>query len=374
MYEYIIPMEKKSGSMTIEHMGEDKPRPLNPLPLQTATGDLSPSPQQPSPETPPQADQPHEDGDGTWDQPDIRTYQGSADNKRFQYQVAGATTTSQRGSSTNTDGTASSQRGYNTAGTTSSQGAYNRDGSGGYPASGGPPGRPYGPAGSPSTDGNSVSRRTFYRPSGTDIYVPRHRQYDLPYNRATGHRLRHQGRHGRSQRSHYGPDWSYSSLQQRTQQRYPTNGLSSPSSGQAVVGPNTNGGSPSLHYQAGPTYNYAYPAPGQNPSGQGQPHVGQGQPLVGQVQPHVYSSSTYNQRAGSTAHRAPYNINSAAPGPLNDQIALSFPDSGSRQISNLDSGSDYSWRISGFTECTLTCGGGKSVFSEILTIATAWLT
>ncbi len=48
--------------------------------------------------------------------------------------------------------------------------------------------------------------------------------------------------------------------------------------------------------------------------------------------------------------------------PLNDQIPLSLPNSNMNVIRNLDSPGDYSWRLSGYTECSQTCGGGKSPF------------
>ncbi len=51
--------------------------------------------------------------------------------------------------------------------------------------------------------------------------------------------------------------------------------------------------------------------------------------------------------------------------PLNDQIPLSLPNSNMNVIRNLDSPGDYSWRLSGYTECSQTCGGGTHLFLEL---------
>ncbi len=46
-------------------------------------------------------------------------------------------------------------------------------------------------------------------------------------------------------------------------------------------------------------------------------------------------------------------------GPINDQISLSLSPNPSTHIGNVNTGTDYSWRISGFTQCSAECGGGN---------------
>ncbi|KAK2168208.1 hypothetical protein LSH36_19g03030 [Paralvinella palmiformis] len=48
------------------------------------------------------------------------------------------------------------------------------------------------------------------------------------------------------------------------------------------------------------------------------------------------------------------------PGAVNDQIALNLPGSGRRpQLGIVDTSADYSWKITGFTECSRPCGEGE---------------
>ena len=45
-------------------------------------------------------------------------------------------------------------------------------------------------------------------------------------------------------------------------------------------------------------------------------------------------------------------------GTVNDQIALNLPDTNANVV-GAGAGTGYSWRISGFTKCSKTCGGGQ---------------
>ena len=82
------------------------------------------------------------------------------------------------------------------------------------------------------------------------------------------------------------------------------------------------------------------------------PNLGvQGPPLNGQQYHSYYQTSSSRGR-----YTDPITLGRA---PLNDQISLNLPDSRTQQIGNVDIVNDYSWRISGFTECSHTCGGGK---------------
>ncbi len=95
-------------------------------------------------------------------------------------------------------------------------------------------------------------------------------------------------------------------------------------------------------YASQQTQTAVYPSrPGVHPNPY--PHQGNNNPALGV---HQYGGGYYG------AYPAPIS--------LNDQISLSLPEGPTHhQIGNVDSGSDYSWRISGFSECTQSCGGGE---------------
>ena len=81
------------------------------------------------------------------------------------------------------------------------------------------------------------------------------------------------------------------------------------------------------------------------------PNLGvQGPPVNGQQ----YGS--YYQTTNRGRYTDPITLGRA---PLNDQISLNLPDSRTQQIGNIDIVNDYSWRISGFTDCSHSCGGGR---------------
>ena len=79
----------------------------------------------------------------------------------------------------------------------------------------------------------------------------------------------------------------------------------------------------------------------------------------------TWQYGSYYQSINRGSYSDPITLGRA---PLNDQISLNLPDTRiTNQIENVNSINDYSWRISGFTGCTHTCGGGKySVFFNSL--------
>ncbi len=95
-----------------------------------------------------------------------------------------------------------------------------------------------------------------------------------------------------------------------------------------------------------------------------QPQAGQGghNPNLAIQGPSLGQYGSYYQPINRGRYSDPVSLGRT---PLNDQISLTLPDSGLRQIGNVHSANDYSWRISGFTECTQTCGGGLYVFSSL---------
>ena len=212
---------------------------------------------------------------------------------------------------------------------------------------------------------------------------------NLHHNKANGHRLRHRGRHGgrhhRKVISAVRPtavkqyDYQAQSLGpvQTSSNTYPAN--SGPNGGYVyppVAGvvpqrpipavqsasrlhrggvyqqqrskyPATYGGSQYPHVI--PATKQQYPAPG---GGGGQPQ-------------HRYDNIYYpggQAQPGQRQGRGQRQGQGQAKWALNDQIALSLPGAQyplQGQIGNLDGGSDFTWRISGFTECSRTCGGGR---------------
>ena len=186
------------------------------------------------------------------------------------------------------------------------------------------------------------------------------------HNTATGHRLRHRGRHGRRH--------IISAIRQPTpelpvpQRQYDYQALST--SQQQLGYPSAQAGS------------YIYPSAGVLPAQplspvqsasqlhQGYQNAKQGQTPYSAQYPHIIPAQRqpFLNVQGPQAH---YRYNTRQLGTqgqgrwaLNDQIAVSLPGAHyplpGAQIGNLDTGSDYTWRISGFTECSKTCGGGKS--------------
>lgn len=183
-------------------------------------------------------------------------------------------------------------------------------------------------------------------------------------NQAHQHRLRHQrNRNSRSRRHQV-------VVQSSPERRYdlqaqggsPTGYLTPNANQPHIISALTPEGQRRYQYasqrtQSGSYSNQGvYPNPGQyiQPL-QGQvgynPNLGvQGPPLPAQQ----YGS--YYPTINRGSYSDPITLGRA---PLNDQISLTLPDSRTNQIGNVDTGNDYSWRISGFTDCTHTCGGGK---------------
>lgn len=123
-------------------------------------------------------------------------------------------------------------------------------------------------------------------------------------------------------------------------QRYPGHGIP----GGYIPGQYPQQGYPAAYGPPQP----AYPQPGGNqvvyipPSADTQAsHLG-----PGYASGRSYGATRHQRQPGRT---------------LNDQIALSLPESQTRpRLGILNPSADYSWKITGFTECTTTCGGGKT--------------
>lgn len=205
--------------------------------------------------------------------------------------------------------------------------------------------------------GNSHKQPADARAAGRTRVAPQPAVPNPINNRANGHRLRHRGRHGgRKIISAYRPniqkqyDYQASSLgQTQTQGEY----VYPPVAGVVPSRPVPPVQSSSqMHYtyqqqQQRQSYNAQRPQYASQYSGQ-QQYLGHNNRQLQHRYDNIYNYPGVQQQRSRWT--------------LNDQIAVNLPGAQYPVQGNLDTGSDYTWRISGFTECSRTCGGGKSPY------------